>query len=79
MFRLAKLAFYGLVGYAAYEFIRGVVDGPATPAPSPARKGGRSTRRSIEQTPEIEGQPVQTHDTDGATTHTKVGRGVVPR
>ena len=31
MFRLVKLAVYGLVGYAAYEFVRGMVEGPGGP------------------------------------------------
>lgn len=48
--RLMKLAAYALLGYAIYEFVRGLLDDsrgdqPAAKA-SPARNGPRRARRS---------------------------------
>lgn len=50
IFRLAKLAIYGLIGYAAYEFIRGIVDAPSIA--QSGGSGGRSQGRPQQEQPE---------------------------
>lgn len=78
MFRLVKLAMYGLAAYAAYEFISGMIEGPAPRSESAGGNDrGQGRRRSIPQTPAIKGRRVGTQDADGATTTPTVGRGVL--
>lgn len=71
MFKLIKLAAYALLGYALYEFFRGMFDDRSESNASPAinrsssaqGRGGRAT----------------THEASGASASHPVGRGVVSR
>jgi hypothetical protein len=88
MLRLLKLAFVGLISYAAYEFIRGLLSdgdggqgmagtsGPRSPALAKAldRDAGRSN-----MTGPGGGERVMTEESSGESVPHIVGRGVVRR
>ncbi len=69
MFKLMKLAAYALLGYALYEFCRGMLDDrkEANQNQSRNRSSGRQTG----------GATATTHDASGASARHPVGRGVV--
>ena len=86
MFRLMKLAVLALLGYAIYEFFRGML-GPELSQLGQAMGQGSGGR---EQQPHRgadkmqfsgpgEGERVQTEEATGASTRHRVGRGVVQR
>ena len=93
MFKLLKLAFYALVGYAIYEFIRGAMGGEIESAWNRVTEGaqgggqrgggaGNLHRRDparANMTGPGEGQFVATQDSDGGSVRHAVGRGVVRR
>ena len=80
MFRLIKLAFYGLAGYAIYEFWRGISAGST----SQASRGESDVERAADSeggrmgtlTGEGIGQPQRTLDSTGGSSTQFVGRGV---
>ena len=84
MFKLIRLAVYGLVGYALYQFVSDVMHA-SEEADAPARgrgarpKSGRATGARMTGAKRGGGseKAVATHDSDGASTRHRVGRGVV--
>ena len=70
MLRLLKLVFVGVVSYAAYEFIRGFMEGEDG---GPERDQGRPLPGLTK------GKRVMTEDTTGESVPHFVGRGVVRR
>lgn len=84
MFRLIKLAIYGILGYALYEFVRGVMQtqqmsgqgGGNNRALDRALDSG-SSRQNL--TGAGEGQRVVTAESSGESAPHVVGRGVVSR
>ena len=88
MFKLIKLAFYGLIGYAVYEFIRGLMQGEsAMQAAGIAQGGGREFNRALDRgtsrmqnmTGPARGQSVTTDEPSGESVPHVVGRGVIPQ
>lgn len=93
MFKLLKLAFYALVGYAIYEFIRGVTGGEIESAVSRATESARDSgersggAKNVHQraaarpnmTGPGQGQIEETEEADGGSVRHAVGRGVVRR
>ena len=90
MFKLIKLALYGLIGYALYEFMRGLMQNEAalqTSARAEEQVGGRELDRALEggsgrtqnMTGPARGQAVTTSDPSGESVTHRVGRGVVQR
>ncbi len=89
MFGLFKLAAYALLGYALYEFFRGLTTEVQKVPAIRRHPMGESIRRSIEQEIQAqtshpitgggEGMTVATHSSDGGSTSHRVGRGVVQR
>ena len=87
MFKLLKLAFVGLVSYAAYEFIRGLLEGGD--GGSDRGQGGPSSPQlgkmldtdagRMNMTGPARGERVQTEDFTGESVPHFVGRGVVKR
>lgn len=88
MFRLIKLVVLGLLGYAIYEFFRGL-SGVQT-SPSNHRQNTRSGRAGNQPAPHLgsgnqqfsgpgEGKRVETEETTGTSSPHFVGRGVVHR
>jgi hypothetical protein len=84
MFRLIKLAIYGLLGYALYEFVRGLTEGPEHAAGQP--RGSASRQRSLDEdsgrqnmTGPSRGRKVTTNEPSGESVSHVVGRGVVSR
>ena len=84
MFRLLKLAIYALLGYAIYEFLRGLTEGEGTA--EPARSGGGSRQRghALDErtgrpgmTGPARGERVRTEEASGESVPHVVGRGVV--
>ena len=89
MFRLIKLAFYALVGYALYELYQGMMSEQANRAGgmrmgggmsgggSQSRSFGDATATAIHNlTGSGEGQREETQDFDGGSVGHRVGRGV---
>lgn len=87
MFRLIKLVMMGLIGYAIYEFFRGLM---STQAVQQMTGGGGAGQGRQDSPPNIgagnmqysgpgEGQRVETEDAAGAGSSHYVGRGVVAR
>ena len=79
MFGLLKLLAYGLLGYALYEFFRGMSDSGGGGG---GREGemGRNFRDQASRanmTGPGEGQDVMTQDDSGESVRHRVGRGVV--
>ena len=88
MFKLIKLAFYGLIGYALYEFIRGLMQGEsAMQAVGIGQGGSRELNRALEggasrmqnMTGPARGQTVTTDEPSGESVPHVVGRGVIPQ
>ena len=92
MLRLIKLAIYGLLGYAIYEFVRGISQSkPATQAASGGgnqkqSRGSRQLDRALNEDPAranmtgpARGERVVSHEPTGETVSHVVGRGVVRR
>ena len=78
MFGLLKLLAYGLLGYALYEFFRGMSDSGA------GGGGQRDVGRNFRDQPSRanmtgpgEGQDVMTQDDSGESVRHRVGRGVM--
>ena len=95
MFRLLKLAAYGLLGYAIYEFIRGAFGGEIQQFADRLQdqmQGGRGFQGSGGESSNIhrdaaranmtgpgEGSVQQSLENDGGSVPHAVGRGVVSR
>ena len=90
MFRLIKLAIYGILGYALYEFIRGLTsDGGGGSQPEESgRQGGGGGARELNRALDKDagrtnmtgpgvGQPVTTAEPSGESVTHRVGRGVI--
>ena len=86
MFRLLKLVFVGLIGYAVYEFIRGLTEGgdggsdreSGGPSSSPALSKALDTDAGrMNMTGPARGERVKTSDMTGESVTHVVGRGVV--
>lgn len=85
MFKLIKMALYGLIGYALYEFVRGLTEGEGMI--QSAREGGRELNRALDRgqgraqnlTGPARGQTVTTSEPSGESVPHVVGRGVVSR
>ena len=81
MFRLLKLAAYALLGYALYEFFRGMSD-TAGGGGGMTGQSGRAMRGAEEGVGQIsgpgEGRAESTLENDGGSVRRRVGRGVVP-
>ena len=85
MFRLIKLGFYVLVGYALYELYQGISSGAMTSSSGGGQgRGRRDLNRALNSergrmqtlTGEGKGQREQTLDTTGGSMPHRVGRGV---
>ena len=70
MFKLIKLAFYVVIGYALYELYLGFKEG----APG---MGGEGGGRGQNMTGEGEGMEERSEEPSGMSASHKVGRGVV--
>lgn len=86
MFRLIKLAAYALLGYAIYEFVRGLAQGEGMQREGGERGGSRELNEALESnagrinmTGPARGARVRTEDASGESVPHQVGRGVVPR
>jgi hypothetical protein len=86
MFRLIKLAIYGLLGYAIYEFIRGMTQGETAGhgAGQSSGSGSRDLNEALDSGSGREnltgpgvGQEVRTIEPSGESVSHRVGRGVV--
>ena len=85
MFRLIKLAVYGLLGYAIFEFVRGFAQGGQCGSSAAVGRGGsRDLNRALDEgssrsnlTGPARGERVVTNDSDGGAVPHVVGRGVV--
>jgi hypothetical protein len=80
--KLLKLAGYGLIGYAIYEFVSGILESPSpvrnrVGAPSTKRQPQRSSRRGPIMTGQGEGELVPVSDSSGVERRERVGRGIV--
>ena len=82
MFRLIKLAMYGLVGYMLYELYQGMTggggrfSGPVNTRRDLNRATNQSTGRMQTLTGEGIGHPERTVDASGLSATHAVGRGV---
>jgi len=91
MFRLIKLAIYGLLGYAIYEFVRGVSQHKGAAKASQGGQGegqggSRDLNRALNEDPvranmtgPARGERVTSHEPSGESVSHVVGRGVVHR
>lgn len=88
MFRLMKLAIYGLLGYAIYEFVRGITQGRGAEAlgMGGGQGGSRELNRALNEDPvrsnmtgPARGQRVVSEEPSGESVPHMVGRGVVRR
>ena len=92
MFKLIKLALYGLIGYALYEFLRGLREGESVLQGGGMERrqgGGRELDSALEgegtpgraqnMTGPGRGQTVTTEEASGESVPHVVGRGVVRR
>ena len=81
MFRLIKLAAYGLLGYVIYEMVMGMNDAVAEQSSGGGQSSGRQQggqNRSGGAGGGIQGRrKVTVQDSNGAETSARVGRGVV--
>ena len=80
MFKLLRLALYGLVGYAAYQFVMDVVNAePARGGRTRVGGGGSPGRQQMTGAKRGggAGKAEATHDSDGGSVRHRVGRGVV--
>ena len=90
MFRLLKLMAYGLLGYAIYEFFRGMSaesgmggGGSRGTAGGRMRIGGGDVMRGADRgegqmSGPAEGRDEATLESDGGSVRHRVGRGVIP-
>ena len=83
MFRLIKLALYGLIGYAIYEFVRGMTEEQGQGGGQPTG-GSRELNRALERdagrtnvSGAGQGHRVTTEDSSGQSAPHTVGRGVI--
>jgi hypothetical protein len=88
MFRLVKLAIYGLLGYAIYEFVRGISSehGGNAEGNTPEWGGSRPLKKALNRdtgrsniTGGGRGERVVTVDGQGESVPHMVGRGVIRR
>lgn len=91
MFRLIKLAIYGLLGYAIYEFVRGMMQGQDIAQAmgmggQQGRGGSRELNRALSEDPgrsnmtgPARGERVMSQEPSGESVPHMVGRGVVRR
>jgi hypothetical protein len=91
MFRLIKLAFYGVLGYSIYQFVRGFLYGEdmarATRSESAGRASGRrELNRALDEnavrtnvTGAGRGERIMTAEPSGESVPHIVGRGVIHR
>lgn len=85
MFRLIKLAMFGLMGFALYEIYQGVMQGGT--ASKGSGVGSRALRKALNEdtgrmngpTNTGRGQVVSTGEASGTSMRHTVGRGVVTR
>ena len=88
MFRLIKLGIYALLGYVLYELFLGITQGVEEQKGRGGQKqgggGSREFQRAANEDPGRmqmsgtgRGQEVETQDASGASSHHRVGRGVV--
>ena len=90
MFKLIKLAVYGLIGYGLYQFIRGLTEGESALQAAGLGEGGRggrsrdlnralddSTSGRMNMTGPGAGARVTTNEASGGAIPHTVGRGVV--
>jgi hypothetical protein len=80
MFGLLKLLAYGLLGYALYEFFRGMSDTGGGGGGGGEGEMGRNFRNESSRanmTGPGEGEDVMTQDDSGESVRHRVGRGVV--
>ena len=80
MFKLIKLGIYALVGYALYEFFRGVTTGDSGEEGGEGRSFDRSSEfgsRRANMTGPARGNRVTTSEPSGESVPHTVGRGVV--
>jgi hypothetical protein len=80
MFGLLKLLAYGLLGYALYEFFRGMSEGGLGGGGGGEREMGRSFREEpsrANMTGPGEGMDVTSQEDSGESVRHRVGRGVV--
>jgi hypothetical protein len=78
MFGLLKLLAYGLLGYALYEFFRGMSDtGGGGGGEGDMSRNFRNEASRANMTGPGEGQDVMTQDDSGESVRHRVGRGVV--
>jgi hypothetical protein len=87
MFRLVRLAIYGLLGYAMFEFVRGFVAGGSCcgGGAEAKQRGSGDLNRALDEdsgrsnlTGPGGGERVVTDEPDGRSESHVVGRGVVP-
>ena len=85
MFRLIKLAFYAIIGYALYELFQGMTAKRGTLAGAGGGAGGRNLQRALNESggrmqtltgPGGQGVREHTLDPDGGSVPHQVGRGV---
>jgi len=79
MFKLLKLAFYAIIGYALYELYQGMMQRPAQASDEGMRSFGEGGGRHGQITGPGLGKDDVTSDESGAEIHHRVGRGVVSR
>ncbi len=86
MFRLIKLAMYGLLGWMLYELYQGITQGTSSSSTSGGSLSSRSLRPALNEatggmnlTSEGSGTSISTADADGGSMRHTVGRGVVTR
>jgi hypothetical protein len=84
MFKLLRLAIYGIVGYALYAFVTDVVNASREEEAAPKGRGNRGRAQSSKPVRMTgakrgggAGKAEETHDADGASIKHRVGRGVV--
>ena len=79
MFKLLKLAFYAIIGYALYELYQGMMHRPAHARDEGAHAFGEGGGRHGQITGPGRGMDDVTSDESGTEYHHRVGRGVVSR
>ena len=78
MFKLIRLAVYGLIGYGLYHFVTDVIN--AADEHSEPSRGGKSKAAASPNRmtgKRKTGKAEETADVDGGSTRHRVGRGVV--
>jgi hypothetical protein len=81
--KLMKWAFYGVIGYAVYEFIAGMLEEADLPQrnepANTSRMRSRQSRPAIMTGGSGQGEYVPVSDSTGVEHREKVGRGVIHR